>query len=210
MDGDLIKRPTFDSYAMGIGADKALLLGTTTEEFLIPTMPMADTFAGAQMPALLESVGVDEATATAFLDSDPDYVARGNAAALGKYLTDAIFHDTVVRAARARGDAPTWTYLFTAVSGATGLSNHCLDIPFWFDTLDTPGIEQYTGDNPPQEVATAMHRAAVGLIVNRDPGWPSWREQPGTAQMYGGKDISRTSTGTFDDVEPPLTRQFRK
>lgn len=210
VDGDLITRPTFESIAMGVGADKVLLLGSTSEEFLVMTMADPDAFAAVPLPDLLGSVGVDEQTATAFLDRHPDYVARGNAAALGKYLTDGIFHSTVARTVKSRGNAPTWTYLFRVVSGATGLSNHCLDIPFWFDTLDTPGIENYTGENPPQGVATAMHGAAVGLISNGNPGWPSSAEQPGVSQIFGGDETSRTSTGDYDDVAPLLTQPFRR
>lgn len=209
VDGELIKRPSFESYELGIGADKALLMGATDEEFLVLTMGESEQFQQVPLPALLDSVGLTGEVQQEYIDGHTAFVDRGNAALLGRYLSDAIFRSTVVRTMRARGGELSWAYRFSFVSGSYGLSGHCLDVPFWFDCLDSPEVANYTGENPPRDLADAMHGAALGLITEHDPGWPSWRETPGTVQVFGGPETSRTSTGDFDDVEMLLDQPFR-
>lgn len=209
VDGELIKRPTFESYALGIGADKSLLLGATDEEFLVLTMGQADQFQQVPLEALLDSVGLSGDVQHSYVDAHQDYAARGNAALLGRYLSDGIFRSTVVRAARARGGVRTWVYRFSFVSGSYGLSGHCLDVPFWFDCLDSTDMALHTGENPPQALATAMHSAAVAFILDGNPGWPSWAEVPGAVEVFGGAEAAVESRGDFDDVEMLLDQPFR-
>lgn len=209
VDGEFIKRETFESYALGVGADKELLLGATDEEFLVLTMPAEKEFAQLPLSGLLDQAGLTGQLQEAYVAAHPKYLERGNAALLGRYLSDGIFRSTVVRAARARGSAPTWVYRFAFVSGATGLSNHCLDVAFWFNCLDSADVALHTGKNPPQNLADAMHGAVVGLIKDGNPGWPAWSLEPGTVQVFGEEDVVHTSTGEYDDVEVLLPVPFR-
>jgi carboxylesterase type B len=51
---------------------------------------------------------------------------------------------------------------------------HALEIPFVFDTLDLGPAQMQgslLGDEPPQTVADAMHRAWVAFATTGDPGW---------------------------------------
>lgn len=199
VDGELIKRPTFESYALGIGADKTLLLGATDEEFLVLTMGQAEGFQKAPLESLLDAVGLHGEVQHSYVEAHGDYASRGNAAVLGRYLSDGIFRSTVVRAARARGGARSWVYRFAFVSGSYGLSGHCLDVPFWFDGLDRERVAALAGPHPPQELADEMHGAAVSFIAGGEPGWTAWSAEPGVARVFGG-DGAEVVTGAYDSV----------
>lgn len=209
VDGELILRPTFESYSMGVGANKPLMLGATDEEFLIMVAGQSEQLAQTPLPTLLESVGLSGPNLEAYLAAQPTYVARGNAAVLGKYLTDGIFRSTVLRVAHARTGAPTWLYRFAFVSTSYGLSGHCLDVPFWFDCLDSTEVDAHTGPNPPQALATAMHAAAVGFSSDGDPGWAAWTAEAGTTQVFGDAQVARTSGDEYRDVACLLGTVFR-
>jgi carboxylesterase type B len=75
---------------------------------------------------------------------------------------------------------------------------HSVEIPFVFDTLGL-GTEPLLGPNPPQSLATAMHRAWVDFAVMGDCGWPKY-------------DLTHRSTMRFDTVsevvENPLAEKL--
>jgi para-nitrobenzyl esterase len=67
---------------------------------------------------------------------------------------------------------------------------HALEIPFVFDTLDagpTQMLGDLLGDEPPQELASAMHSAWVSFITRGDAGWSEY-------------DLGRRATMRFDTV----------
>jgi carboxylesterase type B len=93
--------------------------------------------------------------------------------------------------AHAPGEAGTWMYEFawsSPIAGGLFGACHALEIPFVFDTLDL-GPNQMVGDllgeNPPQALATSMHRAWVSFIERGQPGWPQY-------------DVPRRATKVFD------------
>ncbi|KQP68506.1 carboxylesterase [Microbacterium sp. Leaf288] len=190
IDGDLLTRPTIASLAAGVGADKPLVLGATDDEFSMVVAGRAKTLRWIPLRLLLGRSGLKGPQRKAYLAANRDVVARGHAAVLGRYITDRMFRSAVVRTARARGAAPTWVYRYAFRSSQPGAVNgsavHCIDVPFWFDCLDSVQIEPLTGPNPPQMLADQTHSAAVGLIVDADPGWPAWSGAPGTTRVFGG------------------------
>ncbi|MFT4215237.1 MAG: carboxylesterase family protein [Microbacterium sp.] len=207
IDGDLITRPTLESLAAGVGADKPLVLGATDDEFSMVVARAASRLRWIPLSVLLGRTGLKGAALKAYLAANRDVAARGHAAVLGRYLTDGMFRTKVVTTARARGAAPTWVYQYSYRStqpGATqGLSVHCIDVPFWFDCLDSVQLEGLTGPRPPQELADATHAAAVALISRGDPGWPRWSDQPGTARVFGGEaGVVSDATDAYASVLP--------
>ena len=70
--------------------------------------------------------------------------------------------------------------------GKFGFAEHCLDVPFFFDCLDGPAMDPLTGPNPPQDLADAIHGAAVSFVTAGDPGWTSWSSKPNTDAVFGG------------------------
>jgi len=92
--------------------------------------------------------------------------------------------------ARCEAGARTFSYEFAWPSGdgRRVRPHHCLDLPFVFDNLDADGVARCCGAmEPPQALATAMHRAWVSFITTGDPGWPSY-------------DLTERSTIVFDEA----------
>ena len=186
IDGDLIIRPTIDSIASGVGADKPLVLGSTDDEFtmMIDSLERALRLLPAELALLM--LDVPKQRRRAYLADNIAQRRKGTAALLGRYATDVIFRSTVVRVADARGEASTWVYRFSWPSPTRRWALHCLDVPFWFDCLDEKAVPIIAGDSPPRRLADAVHGAAVGLIRTGEPGWPAWSGRPGTTRMFGG------------------------
>ncbi|QKJ20608.1 carboxylesterase/lipase family protein [Microbacterium hominis] len=193
IDGDLITRPTLESLAAGVGADKPLVLGATDDEFTMALDGARGKLRFVPVDLALRPLKLDRAVRRDYLAANKDVRAKGTAAMLGRYITDAIFRSSVVRIAEARtkvGAAPTWTYRFSWASPTRTWSLHCLDVPFWFDCLDAPTVSAIAGENPPPALAAAVHGSAVALIRDGDPGWTPWSASPGATRVFGG-DPSR-------------------
>lgn len=184
VDGDLLPRPTRESLRAGVGADKPLVLGTTDDEFTMALTDAARTLRWVPRSLLLSRLGVPRAARRSYVAANADVVARGKARLAGRVLTDRMFRTAAVRVAADRGTAPTWLYRFAWPSGTFGFAEHCLDVPFFFDCLDGPAMEALAGPRPPQELADAVHSAAVAFVVGGDPGWPRHDDGTRTARVF--------------------------
>jgi len=187
IDGDLLTRRTLDSLAAGVGADKPLVLGATEDEFSMVVADARNKLRWIPLGLLLGKSGLDRDRRRAYLAANGDVRRRGHAAVLGRLITDRMFGAAVIRTAEARADAPTWVYRYAYRSGAFDAAVHCIDVPFWFDCLDSVKVEALTGARPPQALADATHGAAVGFIREGAPGWPAWSDRPGTTRVFGGE-----------------------
>ncbi|WP_331715655.1 carboxylesterase family protein [Tessaracoccus coleopterorum] len=145
IDGDLIVRPTIESLRMGIGSDKPLVLGSTDDEFAMAVQEQEKMLRWMPLALILRPFKVSRTTRKAYLAANPETVARGHAAVLGRFITDKMFRTAVVKVASMRGKAPTWVYRVAFRSGVFGSAVHCIDVPFFFDCLDGPALEPLTG-----------------------------------------------------------------
>lgn len=187
IDGDLITERTISSIASGVGAGKPLVLGSTDDEFTMVTDSAKGRLRFVPMGFALAKLGVPRARRRAYLRDNAAQRRKGTAAVLGRYVTDVVFRSTVVEVADARGAAATWTYRFAWPSPTRTWALHCLDVPFWFDCLDATSVDVIAGDAPPRRLADAIHGAAVGLIRDGEPGWPTWSHARGTTRVFGGE-----------------------
>jgi len=173
VDGDVLPWTVAEGLARGEGADVALLVGATRDEFSMIALAAAPLFAGADPVDLLIRTGLH-----------PDAAARHSAAlagwspaaVLGQSVTDRVFRRHVVTwtALRTGAPAPTFAYDFAWRSGLDGLAGHCLDLPFAWDMLADEHVARLAGAAPPQELADAVHGAYVAFVRDGDPGWPAW------------------------------------
>lgn len=127
------------------------------------------------------------------------------ARAQGTRVTDTLFRSTCARAAAAREAAPggTWLWTFEWASPVLGGAAHCIDLPFAFDLLTAGGVPAALGAQPPQDLATAMHRDFVAFIAGAEPDWPRATGGRGdAARVYGrpGDPIASVATGAYDAV----------
>ena len=184
IDGDLIARSTLASIGAGVGADKPLVLGTTDDEFTMVTDRAKRTLRFVPAALAFGGTGLSRATRREYLAANRPQQRKGTAAMVGRFVSDHVFRADVVRVADARGDAATWAYRFSWPSPTRTWAIHCLDVPFWFDCLDAPGVTTIAGDDPPRRLAEAVHGAAAAFVRDGDPGWTPW--DGGATRVFGG------------------------
>ncbi|GAA3378952.1 carboxylesterase family protein [Streptomyces sannanensis] len=201
-DGTLIPEPVMDTLtAAATGTDVPLMLGFTRHEFNAVPFPGATEEAAR---AMLAAMGLDEPRTRSFLDHHQEAAPD---ALMGQATTDVTFRapSLAIAEARAARELPTWLYEFawpSAAPGTQGLAFHCLDLPFAFDLLDAEAVAAAAGDNPPQNLADAMHAAWVSFVRDLDPGtvWPRYT-------------VDRRETMVWDTepaVEPDALRPVRE
>jgi para-nitrobenzyl esterase len=189
VDGDLIPRPTRESIAAGVGAGIPLVLGATDDEFTMAFTPAKRKLRWIPASLALRRLGVPRATRKAWLAANRDVRSRGTAFVLGRYVTDRVFRTTIPQVAGRRADAPTWVYRFAWRSPVFAASVHCLDVPFFFDCLDSDHVEPLAGPNPPQALADAVHAAAVAFVTRGNPGWAQWTDSARVIRVWDEPDI---------------------
>ncbi|KPI13472.1 Carboxylesterase [Actinobacteria bacterium OK074] len=185
---DILPAPLVDGLAAH-GHDVPLLLGATGDEFDAGEAGGAGVAGEAGAAVAAVAVGKKNAAARA----------------AGTRLTDTLFRAACPRIARARREAAagTWLYSFEWPSPVLGGAAHCVDLPFFFDLLDAPGVPEALGGEPPADLATAMHADLVGFVHGQEPGWARARGGPGDpAREYGGPGAAPAAdtTGVFDPV----------
>ena len=114
-----------------------------------------------------------------------------------------MFRKSLLATVGYRGDASTWVYRFSWPSGVFGFAEHCIDVPFFFDCIDSPvAMEPLTGPNPPQSLADEVHGAAVAFIATGAPGWPVYTEATKQTRVYDTP--SRIVSDGYKSVRPLL------
>jgi para-nitrobenzyl esterase len=191
------------------GGDETLALGPIVGDDILP-VPVTDGLAvhGHGIPLLLGATG-DEFDGGATLDdSRPGPVSATDpvaARATGTRVTDTVFRAACSRTALSRRDAPagTWLYSFEWPSPVLGGATHCIDIPFFFDVLDAPGVAEALGPKPPAALAASMHADLVAFVHGRAPTWAGASGALGDpAREYGrpGAVLAADTAGVFDPV----------
>lgn len=146
IDGDVVAGQFLDAVRGGRGATVPVLTGTTRNEFA--WMGFRDQPGSAEARRQGQRQFADE-----FLRRPTQLFAEARVAT---------------------GAAPTYRYEFQWQSTAAPyiLAGHSLDIPFFFNNLSAPYVREYTGPNPPQEIADFEHSAFASFAMTGDPGWP--------------------------------------
>jgi para-nitrobenzyl esterase len=202
IDGDLVARPVAESLAQGIGANKPLVLGATDDEFSGALAPMRDRLRFVPARILLRRLGLPAPVRGAYIRANLDVRARGVAATAGRYVTDVVFRAPALQAAQSRGVSLTWLYRFSWRSSISGLAEHCLDVPFWFDCLADESVAALAGPSAPQSLATELHGRAVHYIASGDPGWPRWNPLAQADRVFGTSSFDET--GGYAGAAPLL------
>ncbi|GAA4783973.1 carboxylesterase/lipase family protein [Microbacterium gilvum] len=207
VDGDLIREPVVRSLARGVGADKPLVIGTTDDEFSMIVDDHRRWLRWVPVAPVLAVLGLPRRRRRPYLAANAALRREhGTAAAIGRFVTDALFRRHVARIARARAARPgaaTWAYRFAWVSPTRGWSLHCLDVPFFFDVLDAEGVELIAGDDPPQPLADAVHGAAVDLALRGAVDWDPWAAGSTMSRVFDHPaPASREQADAYDGVLP--------
>lgn len=172
-DGEIVPHDALAAATTGVNAGVPLVMGTTAGELLGLFRP-GTLFDRMPRRATLRALGASTEAADRWL-ADPTVQATGSTVVmLGHFATDSVFRSWVPRVAAGRGASgagPTWSYSFTWHADEPPQAGHCIDIPFVFDRLDARGVERVAGEDPPQELADAVHGALVRFAKSGEPGW---------------------------------------
>jgi para-nitrobenzyl esterase len=183
IDGISLPRHPEEAIADGSAKDVTILIGTNKDEYNIfsafdPEWKNADetkvtklfekTF-GPLVPLISSYLGGNKPLSQELYN---------------KLLTMSIFTYPAQKLSelQVKQDAPVWMYRFdweTPVFGGALKSTHALEIPFVFNTLNTPNTDNFTGSSPERQlVANQMHRAWINFARNGNPGSENLPEWP--------------------------------
>jgi para-nitrobenzyl esterase len=205
VDGELITRPTPESYALGIGGDKPLLLSTAEDEFTFIFTAARSKLRFLPATLLLSRIGVASHVRRAWLAANPGPRREGTAAVVGRYVTDRVFRSLTLRVAEERArsaSAPTWLSLFTWRSPTHGLALHCIDVPLVFDNLEAERVPEMLGEEPPRDLGHELHRDVVDFVRTGSVSWP--RFEPGDAMTKRYDVPSSVVRDGYASVRPLL------
>ncbi len=177
IDGEILRERPIDSIAAAAGAGLQLLIGTTTEEWRLFTVPtgVIDYIDEERARGLAKRQGLDPQKAiTGYRETGPAATAGDLYSAI---ISDFSFRIPAIRLAEAQlrngGEVRMYEFAWRSpmFDGRLGAC-HALELGFVFDHLDCAG--PMLGEHPPQRLADDMHRAWVNFARNGDPGWPRY------------------------------------
>src|SRR6266704_3032590 len=177
IDGEILRERPIDSIAAAAGAGLQLLIGTTTEEWRLFTVPtgVIDYIDDERARGLAKRQGLDPQKAiTAYRETSPAATAGDVYSAI---ISDFFFRIPGIRLAEAQlrngGEVQMYEFAWRSpmFDGRLGAC-HALELGFVFDHLDCAG--PMLGEHPRQRLADDMHRAWVNFARNGDPGWPRY------------------------------------
>jgi para-nitrobenzyl esterase len=167
----------------GAGVDR-LMAGATAEEFNALVGREGSAVDEERMRRRMVRMGLGPDAIDAYRATMPD---AAPAWVLGQATTDSWFRAPTLGLVDtwAERGGRAWLYSFEWVSRSSLAlgSVHCLDVPFFFDNLASPGVEEVAGPTP-QPLADVMHRAVVDFVKGADPGWPHWEPGREPAVVY--------------------------
>lgn len=185
IDGDSVPARPLDAIAAGSASGVDLLIGTTTEEMRLFSIPsgMAAAITAEALPVLLTRSGIDPAIAAVYAANRP---GESPGEIFSAVVSDGFFSLPTLQLALAqRAHATAYLYEFDWQSAIDGLhACHALELPFVFDTLATATSPLY-GAEPPQSVADSMHAAWVAFAMTGRPGWSAYETTTRPVMTFG-------------------------
>lgn len=195
IDGETLPQHPLAMIAQGSAARVAILMGTNRDEWRLFSMmnggPKVDeeqlqrlfNDAASQVLATYTEARTDQSPELAWVDIMSDLIFRMPALNLAE--------------GQIQQGAQVWIYRFDWASPAFGGilgAAHAMDIPFVWNTLDSPLSLSFTGDSPDrQPLADLMHASWASFIRSGNPAIASLPAWP----PY---DLDRRSTMIFNDV----------
>jgi len=198
VDGDVVAERPIDRIVGGASADLDLMVGTTSEEwrfFLVPGGAI-DRVTEDRLSTTAHVMGLDVERALAVYRATRPQATPGDL--LAALITDWFFRIPAIRLAeaRARDSGSTHVYEFAWRSplfdGRFGAA-HAVEIGFVFDNLGIKGAMTLAGNEPPQALADAMHRAWVAFAGSGAPGWSPYDSQARAVMRFdaaGGATVT--------------------
>jgi para-nitrobenzyl esterase len=229
IDGKVLPEPPLDAIAKGSAAGVSFLNGTNLDEVrywalyfpALVEMPLNTVIRFS--PYFSNTIDVNtDAVAASYKSRRPGATEGDITMAVG---TDTLFRVPAIRVAEAQSaqQPNTWMYLFTwptPVQDDLFRSCHAVELPFVFNHLDTPGMEEFLGPNPPQSLADMMQDTWITFAKTGNPNhaglpdWPAYNTGTrATMRMDVGQEVINDPYGQdrevwngipFNSVQPSL------
>lgn len=187
LDGELLTQRPEDAIAGGAGRDIDLLIGYTTEEFRLFLAPtgLTKVLNDDLIGVVAAGMGIAPAIVGAYRERRP---GQSPGDVLAAVITDGMFRVPANRAAEGHSPNPTYMYEFGWRTPEREMGAcHALELGFVFDNLESRDSVPMAGPNPPQELATAMHRAWVDFATHGDPGWERFDPRTRPVRLFDGR-----------------------
>jgi para-nitrobenzyl esterase len=191
VDGEVVPARPIERIVAGAGGDVDLMVGTTTEEwrfFLVPGGAI-DRVTDDRLVTTARVMGLDVEHALPVYRTSRPQASPGDL--LGALITDWFFRIPSIRLAeaQARNGGSPYVYEFAwrspLFNGRFGAA-HAVEIGFVFDNLGREGAMTLAGNEPPQALADAMHKAWVTFASSGAPGWSPYDADERSVMRFDG------------------------
>jgi para-nitrobenzyl esterase len=195
IDGQTLPQHPLAMIAKGSAANVAILAGTNRDEWRLFALMSGGSKVDEE---LLKQIFGDEAKTalTMYTEARAD---QSPELSWVDFMSDLVFRMPAIRLVegQVRQGVPVWMYRFDwespAFGGVLGAA-HAMDIPFVWNSLETPLSRMFTGDSPTrQPLADLMHAAWASFISGGNPsitGLPAWPPY----------DLEKRATMIFSDA----------
>jgi para-nitrobenzyl esterase len=191
VDGQVLPARPIAAIVAGASAGIELLIGTTAEEwrfFLVPGGAI-DHVTEDRLSSMARFMRLDVEAALPVYRTSRAQAMPGDL--LGALITDWFFRIPAIRLAEAHGKNAGTTYMYEFAwrsplfDGRFGAA-HAVEIGFVFDNLGLKGAMTLAGNEPPQALADAMHKAWVTFAGRGAPGWSPYDARDRTVMRFDG------------------------
>ena len=158
-----------EALSTGKISDAPVLFGATRDEFTAIAVGASKLIEHLDSAEAIAVIGLPQDTASDYLAANP---LSDSTRVAGRLVSDLLIRGSIPVWAGAMAQ-PTWAYDFAWEEAPSGLAEHCFDLPFAFDLLDTTGVPAALGTHPPQVTADVLHSGLVRFIHGDNPGWPT-------------------------------------
>ena len=208
--GDNVVLPSDPMTALAERNDVDILIGTTSEEDRLFAVTGWAPAAGGLAATLARYLHDAAARAEAEAIYAPVLAQRGGDQVALTHLiaTDHSWAEPARRLAAVHSAAGDRAYHYefswasSALDGRVGAA-HLVDLPFFFDNLDAPGVSEFLGDAGREEAAARLAHnlgaAVAGFVRSGDPSgpfgdWPAFTPTARATQVLGatsGLEVDR-------------------
>lgn len=184
VDGEVLQESVKEACQHGAGANVSLFMGSARNEFSYPVLE------GEALCDIVSEFATAGLSHEAVSQYSSDVCRIGEDRALGQLLSTYMFHIGLIDIARIRSSTDagvhTWLYDYAQESSISNASMHCEDVPYAFNVLDAPGVENVLGYHPSQRLADDIHGLWVNFIATGRLDQPTAKEHPHGAIRFVG------------------------
>lgn len=180
IDKTLIADTPMANLANNVDPSIPVIVGSTDQEarlYLVPsgevdrishdqvTLLLGDLALNGEPESVYSQAQKRGAYGEIFADIQSDYTFRMPALHIAEQLT--------------KNGNKVWKYNFywksSAFNGRLGAA-HFIDVPFAFNTIDSPAVAAFMGDKPPAPLAKEMHQQWINFAKTGQAGWTTYNK----------------------------------